>query len=236
LSREDTNELWARRLAAGCLPGELFRWELYDRTLAGLLEDTTLWLDLGCGETDFITEHRGSAYGAGIDSCAPRKACAPFVRADLAALPVRSGSVGLVCLRFVIEHLSAPEKVWAECRRVLASRGRILIITTNRLSPQVALGRILPESIKKLLIVRLFGVDRESILPAFHLWNTPGRLRCPPPGFELERIEFVEALNWHSRALFLILLALAVLTRPRALRPLRSNILAVYRRVEDKNE
>jgi hypothetical protein len=76
----------------------------------------------------------------------------------------------------------------------------------------------------------LFKVSERDVFPTWHRWNTPGRVCAPPPGFELERIEFVEALDWSRRWIFRAQLLLARLTRPGWLRPLRSNILAVYRR------
>ncbi len=235
MSRADTNELWARGIAARWLPGELFRWELYERAMAGIIKGPLPWLDLGCGDTDFISEFRAMAYGIGLDRHLPQNIHCPFIQADIAALPVRSGSMGAVCLRFVLEHLSSPEEIWAECRRVLIPGGRVLVITTNSLSPLVILARLLPVPLKRFLIGTFFGATRGSVLTVYHRWNTPGRVKRPPEGFKLERIEFVEALNWHRRFIFRLLLYMAVLTRNPILRRFRSNILAVYLRMEEKN-
>ena len=236
MKEEEGNELWARKLAARYLPGELFRWELYDRTLRKLLQGGGLWLDLGCGNTDFTAEYRDLAYGVGLDRDLPRNLPLRFVRAHLEHLPLRSGSVKTVSLRFVVEHLPRPEKLRDELRRVVAPGGRVLIITTNRFSLPVMLAQLMPERLKKLLVAWLFGVEQDQMQPVYHRWNTPKSLTQPPAGFELEHIEFVEALNWHRRLLFLFFLAVAVLTRRKSLRRLRSNILVIYRRVEEENE
>lgn len=235
MSRADTNELWARGIAARWLPNKLFRWELYESAMAGIVKGPMPWLDLGCGDIDFTSEFRAMAYGIGLDRRLPQNISSPFIRADLAALPVRSDSMGAVCLRFVLEHLSSPEEIWTECRRVLVPGGRVLVITTNSFSPLVMLARLLPVQLKRFLIETFFGATRESVLPVYHRWNTPGRIKRPPEGFELERIEFVEALNWHRRFIFRLLLCMAALTRNPIMQRFRSNILAVYIRVEGKN-
>jgi SAM-dependent methyltransferase len=216
------------------LGGEPFRWELYDSVLEELLPGSGVWLDLGCGETDFVAAHEQTAYGVGIDMVQPPERQGPFVRADLAALPVRSASVGLVSLRFVLEHIRQPEEIWEECRRVLVPGGRLLVMTTNRHSPVVASARLVPGRLRRPLIARLFSVSGREVQRTFHRWNTPRRLCRPPEGFELERIEFVEALDWNRRWVFSLLLAVATLTRSRFLRHLRSNILVVYRRKESE--
>ena len=229
-----TNENWARGLAASWLHGEKFRWELYSEYLAGALAPSLPWLDLGCGPSDFIAEHGNRASPAvGVDIQRHRPPPGLFVTARLEELPFPGGFAGTLSLRFVLEHIERPGRLWDECRRLLAPGGRIVIITTNRRSLSVALARLLPGRLRERIISRVFEVGREEIFPACHRWNTPGCLAAPPAGFELERIEFVEALDWTRRTVFLGQLLLAKITRPRILRKFRSNVLAVYRRTED---
>ncbi len=56
------------------------------------------------------------------------------VRGNLAALPVRSGSVDVVANLQVIEHLWDQEGFLAECRRVLRPGGTLMVTTPNRLT------------------------------------------------------------------------------------------------------
>ncbi|MCE5271368.1 class I SAM-dependent methyltransferase [bacterium] len=226
------NELWARALAARLLPGEPFRWELYEQRLSEVLPGAGLWFDLGAGGTDFIRENAALADGIAVDLTAPAHKSGPFVLADIQALPFRDRSAGTLALRFVVEHLDKPHRAWAECARVLRPGGRLLLITTNRLSPLVALAALVPSSLRRALIARLYRVPREAVLPTHHRWNTPRRVADSPEGFRLERIEYVEALDWSRRWLFRVLLALARLTRKPGLRRFRSNILALYVRQE----
>ncbi len=233
----DSNESWARGLAARWLGGvgdrgdKIFRWELYSARLTAALKPDKPWLDLGCGHSDFIREHAARANPAvGVDVVRGSPAPGLFVNARLEALPFASSAAGTLSLRFVLEHIENPELLWSECARVLAPGGRLVLITTNRFSPVVALAGCVPRRLKEWLIARVFKVEQSDIFPTLHRWNTPGRLAAPPDGFALERIEYVEALDWTRRPVFLAQLLLAVLTRLRALRAGRSNVVAIYRR------
>ncbi len=233
----DSNESWARALAARWLGGagdrgdKIFRWELYSACLVAALNPQSPWLDLGCGHSDFVAEHAARAKPAvGVDAVRGSSAAGLFVNARLEALPFAAGAAGTLSLRFVLEHIENPELLWSECARVLAPGGYLVLITTNRFSPVVALAGCVPRRLKERLIARVFKVEPEDVFPTLHRWNTPGRLAAPPGGFTLERIEYVEALDWTRRPVFLAQLLLAVLTRPRALRAGRSNVVTVYRR------
>jgi len=226
------NEAWARERAARLLPGEPFRWELYERRLREVLPGAGLWLDLGAGGTDFIRENADLAAGIAVDLVTPTHLSGSFVAADIQALPLRDNCAGVLALRFVVEHLEAPQRAWAECARVLRPGGRLLLLTTNRRSPLVALAALIPGGLRSALIARLYRVPREAVLPTHHRWNTPRRMEAAPTGFRLERLEFVEALDWSRRWMFRCLLALARLTRGPRMRRLRSNILALYVRQE----
>ncbi len=227
--KPDSNENWARRLAARWLSGEKFRWELYSACLADALNLESPWLDLGCGHSDFIAEH-AACPAVGVDAVRGNPPPGLFVNARLEALPFADSIAGTLSLRFVLEHIGEPQKLWDECGRVLLPGARLVLITTNRISPMVLLAGCVPGWLREKLIARVFRVEQGDIFPTWHRWNTPGRLADPPRGFALERIEYVEALDWTRRTVFVAQLLLAFITRPRSLRPLRSNVVAVYRR------
>jgi SAM-dependent methyltransferase len=60
-----------------------------------------------------------------------RDARAPLVVGDGAALPLRTGSVGAVLLRYVLQHVADPAAVLAEVRRVLRPGGRVAVIEVD---------------------------------------------------------------------------------------------------------
>jgi SAM-dependent methyltransferase len=225
------NEAWARRLAGLLLPGEKFRWELYSECLKESLDQSKPWYDLGCGHSDFIDELSSRVpLAVGVDLLHGSTPPGLFVAGRLETLPFRELSAGTLSLRFVLEHIADPGQLWRECRRVLAPGGILVVITTNSISPVVAVAGLLPDKFKRRLISRIFAVSRDDIYPTYHRCNSPGCLAVPPEGFELERIEFVEALDWSRKSVFLLQLALARLTRIKLLRRFRSNVMVVYRR------
>ncbi|MGW2153787.1 class I SAM-dependent methyltransferase [Nonomuraea sp. NPDC001699] len=56
---------------------------------------------------------------------------APLVTADGARLPLRTGSVGGVLLRYVLQHVGDPAPMLAEALRVLRPGGRIVVVEVD---------------------------------------------------------------------------------------------------------
>ena len=91
-------------------------------------------LDLGCG-TGATVNHLRSSLGlraVGLDRSAVllqrarrETAEAPLLRADGAALPLVTGTMDAVLMECVLSVTPNPSAVLAECRRVLAPRGRL---------------------------------------------------------------------------------------------------------------
>jgi SAM-dependent methyltransferase len=99
-------------------------------------------LDAGCGEGYGADRLAGVArYVVGLDYDAATVAHLArtyprlgVVRANLAALPLATGSADVVASLQVIEHLWDQPAFLAECRRVLRPAGTLLLSTPNRLT------------------------------------------------------------------------------------------------------
>ena len=99
-------------------------------------------LEVGSGEgygTDLLAETARSVLGIDYDSAAvvharSRYRLPRFVRGNLAALPVRSGSVDVVASLQVIEHVWDHAQFVRECLRVVRPGGRLFVTTPNRLT------------------------------------------------------------------------------------------------------
>jgi 2-polyprenyl-6-hydroxyphenyl methylase/3-demethylubiquinone-9 3-methyltransferase len=99
-------------------------------------------LDLGCGG-GFLSNHL-AAHGhhvVGLDATTESLVVARardatgtvcYLRGDARALPLRDGSVDVVCAMDLIEHVDDPERLIAEAARVLAPGGRLFFHTFNR--------------------------------------------------------------------------------------------------------
>lgn len=99
-------------------------------------------LEVGCGEgygTDLLATSAAQIVGIDYDAltaahAATRYPRARFVRANLAALPVPSGSVDVVATLQVIEHVWNHREFVGECLRALRAGGLLLVTTPNRLT------------------------------------------------------------------------------------------------------
>ena len=99
-------------------------------------------LEVGCGEgygTALLASVAAGIVGVDYDALTVAHAhrtypAAAFVRGNLAALPVRSGSVDVLATLQVIEHVWNHPEFVRECRRVLRPGGRLLVTTPNRLT------------------------------------------------------------------------------------------------------
>lgn len=99
-------------------------------------------LDAGCGEgygTDRLTSVAAETTGVDLEEPVIRRAAARYPRArfdaaNLVSLPYPDGAFDAVVSLQVIEHLHAPQEFLAECARVLAPAGVLVISTPNRLT------------------------------------------------------------------------------------------------------
>jgi 2-polyprenyl-3-methyl-5-hydroxy-6-metoxy-1,4-benzoquinol methylase len=126
-------------------------------------------LDVGCGEgrtVEALASLGWDAEGVDFDAEAVEHAVARGLRVRLGTLEEQSypGShFDAIGLSHVLEHVPDPLATLKECRRLLSSRGRLVLTTPNALS----LGH------------RRFGPDWRGLEPPRHLQVfTPGALRA----------------------------------------------------------
>jgi SAM-dependent methyltransferase len=99
-------------------------------------------LEVGCGEgygTAMLADAARLVVGIDYDPMTVAHATAAyprpcFLRANLAALPIRTGTIDVVAALQVVEHVWDHNQFLGECRRVLRSDGLLLLTTPNRLT------------------------------------------------------------------------------------------------------
>jgi SAM-dependent methyltransferase len=99
-------------------------------------------LEAGCGEgygADLLAGVADRVVAVDYDAHSTAHVLAAYpavdvLRANLAVLPVRSGTIDVVANFQVIEHLWDQDGFLAECHRVLRPGGTLLITTPNRLT------------------------------------------------------------------------------------------------------
>lgn len=179
----------------------------HTRAEARVLDETlsmgAVVLDAGCGRTTRLRHFRDRIdrlVGVDVDEAAGSENpyLDEFIPADLdERLPFDDGSFDLVYANFVVEHLKAPERTFVEWRRVLRRGGTLVIVTSNRANPLMALGDRLPHRVRLFIKHRGAGAEERNVYPTSYLANTPALLTsvAAGAGFELASLELVGTLH-----------------------------------------
>jgi len=193
-------------------------------------------LDAGCGRKTrlrFFRDRIERLVGVDADETAGREneSLDEFVVADLdGTLPFDDSSFDLVYANFVVEHLRRPASALAEWRRLLRPDGRVVLLTSNRSSPAIALGDRLPTRVRLGIKRRGAGAAERDVYPTRYLANTPQSLARATAEARLEPLEvhYVGTLHRYGARLPLVSPVLRSLER---LLPehRRSTIVASYR-------
>jgi SAM-dependent methyltransferase len=173
------------------------------RLLDAVLRPGCIALDAGCGRTTRLRFYRDRIVRlVGVDADIPAGRANPYLDEFTPAnlderLPFEDGSFDLVYANFVVEHLGDPPGTFGEWRRVLRSRGSLVLVTTNRTSPFLALGDCLPQGARLAIKRRGAGAAEKDVYPTAYLANTPSKLRevAAAAGFEEITVELVGTVH-----------------------------------------
>lgn len=222
------NKEWSERILQQFDPSFKHRWIIYDEIVKSSLNSQTVWIDCGCGNNGTV-----KAYGhltktaIGVDVI-ENEENDNFIKADIRSLPFTSDYADLITLRFVVEHFQSVNDYMSEINRVAKKGGRIIILTTNFLSPLIFLPRLfLPHSLKNKILTKLFKVKDDDVFPAYHKLNSPNKFNLLKKYFRIDIIKFISDLNYTRKWVFIILLTWHKFTALKILNKFRTNILIV---------
>jgi len=177
LDRQNAYRAQYRVLHQGWQPAT----EVYESLIRQRLRPGSRVLDLGCGRGG-VLEQLGEAvtFPVGFDPDLQslrehRLQQLPRACALADSLPLRDSSVDIVVCSWVLEHLAAPAKVFAEVRRVLRPGGAFIFLTPNANSLVVLLNRVL-RPLQNTLVPRLYGRAESDTFPVTYQANTPERI------------------------------------------------------------
>jgi SAM-dependent methyltransferase len=214
--------------------------EVEHELLERVLPDHARVLDAGCGRTTRLCDYHGridELVGVDVDVPAGREnhSLDRFEPCDLcSSLPFPDSSFDLVYANFVVEHLAAPERAFAEWRRVLAPGGALLLLTSNRANPAIRLAQAVPQRVRVRVKHGLAGVEERDVYPAVYRANTVRRLHRLLEGAGFVRVDVHGVATLHRYAGCHQALA-AVLRAGERMLPAgcRSTIVAAYRAAPD---
>jgi ubiquinone/menaquinone biosynthesis C-methylase UbiE len=238
---------WAlRRVIA---PGLRFSQVTYEEALRNHVAPGIRWIDIGCGRSllpswraeEEVQLVKTCKVLVGIDYDLPSLKMHPSirwkVRADVGALPFKSGCFDLVTANMVVEHLDRPSRQFQEVNRILSPQGRFLFHTPNALGYGVIVSRLVPEWLKRKLALVLQGRKDEDVFKTFYRANTEKQLTelAGGSGFKIARIDLFNSdaiLGMIPPLAFFELLWLRLLmTRP--FRPFRTNMIALLQKADN---
>jgi SAM-dependent methyltransferase len=180
--------------------------EVEARVLARALRPGARVLDAGCGRTTRLAAYRDritELVGVDLDAeaGAENMALDRFLVADLCArLPFEDASFDLVYANFVVEHLIAPQTALQEWRRVLRPDGALVLLTSNRANPVLAVASLSPRRLR-IVVKRIgAGVIESDVIPTLYRANTPRRLAAlvAQAGFAPVTVTYVATLHRYA--------------------------------------
>lgn len=153
----------------------------YEALIRAHLRPGARVLDVGCGRGG-VLEQIGAAvdHPFGLDPdwrslAEHRLPDLPRAAGASEAIPLPAASVDLVLSSWVLEHLPAPERTFAEVARVLRPGGVFIFITPGAWSPAAILNRAL-HPLQARLVPLLYGRAEADAFPVVYRANTRRRI------------------------------------------------------------
>jgi ubiquinone/menaquinone biosynthesis C-methylase UbiE len=232
LTEKLKNRLWSEKIIRRFDTSFRHRWEIYNTMIVQSLNSKTIWIDCGCGNNTKINEYGSFAkYGIGVDIIDSPKISEHYIKADIKNLPFSSEYAELITLGFVVEHFDAVTPYFSEINRVLKVNGKIIILTTNLLSPFIFIPKILlPDYIKRKILTKLFKVQSDDIFPTHHKINTLNKFMNLSENLSLLDYEYISDLNYTRRWMFIIFLFWHIITGNKFMMKFRTNIMVILQK------
>lgn len=186
--------------------GWISPYKRYQGLLTGLLDGSSVVLDVGCGRTFPMAEHL-LATGAevhGIDPVADPQDIALGVsirRANAAALPYDDGVFDVLTSQAVLEHLEDPKGVFTEFQRVLKPGGHVVFLTPGKYDYVSVIARIVPNSLHGMIVKATEGRNEADTFPTFYAANSKRQIRrvASRVGFDIQTLEYINEYPYALR-------------------------------------
>lgn len=213
--------------------------DLFCEQIERFLTPSSVVLDAGCGRGSFSYDYKDRVtFLVGCD-LTPRVGeninIHSAATANLSALPFSDASYDLVFSRYVVEHLTEPQRVFREIARVLKIGGHLIVLTPNAYHYVSLIGRITPHAFHEL-VASMRGNRSEDTFPTVYRANTRRQLTS---FLSLAQLEIVDCCAYEAKPNYLTMSPVTyaagilyerLVNRFNALQSLRVSIIAVARR------
>ena len=204
------------------------------------LEPEHTLLDAGCGRTAPVLEkYQGRArrlIGVDLVEFIPRVKGLELYCCDLSKIPIADDCVDIVMARSVMEHVTEPEKVYAELCRVVKPGGHFIFLTANLWDYASLIAKIVPNRFHPWVVSKTEGREPEDVFPIAYQTNTRRAVNRLTKASGFEIVSFAYLGQYPSYFMFngfLFLLATAyekLIARISALNCLQGWILVTLRK------
>ena len=215
-------------------------YRVFERRVDGLLSPEAVLLDAGCGRTaPVLRKYLGKArrlIGVELVSFTETMPGIETYNADLAHIPVETGSVDVIMSRSVFEHLTDPEAVYREFARVLRPGGVVVFLTANMWDYGTLVAKLIPNRFHSSIVKRVEGRAEEDTFPTAYRTNTRRAVEklSRHTGFGIESFEYLSQypnyLLFSGPLFFLGMCFEKVIAKVSMLRFLRGWILVTLRK------
>ena len=186
--------------------GWISPYKRYQALLAGLLDESSVVLDVGCGRTFPMAGHL-LATGAevhGVDPVAEDRDIIPGVvveRASADTLPYGDTVFDVVTSQAVLEHLEDPTAVFTEFKRVLKPGGHVVFLTPGKYDYVSLIARAVPNALHGRLVKATEGRDEADTFPTFYGANSKRQIRriASRVGFDIQTLEYINEYPYALR-------------------------------------
>lgn len=173
--------------------------DVYEATVAKLVEPGCAWVDLGCGRDLFPSNVALAKELAGRCRLLVGVDESPNIlenellhdRAQSSIENYRTDrTFDVATLRMVAEHIADPAPAVEAIWRLLRPGGRVVIYTINRWSPVPLISRLVPFQLHHIVKKHIWATQEKDTFPVAYRMNTHKRLRRLFEGKDFREVHF----------------------------------------------
>ena len=167
-----TAEKYRQRLFGG----EEHPYVTFEREVQRVLTSGATLVDAGCGRTAPVLrkfrDRAARCIGIDLEEFPDHIPGIELKQGNLARTGLPDASVDVIMARSVMEHVTEPELVYAEMRRVLRPGGHFVFLTANLWDYASLIAKAVPNGLHPWIVARTEGRAENDVFPTAYKTNT----------------------------------------------------------------